>query len=72
MTVVNLTPAAQIQAEKFRCVCGCRLSLGECYCSKTPGSGEMKRFLQGLVDKGLTPADIEKGMVEKYGRSVAP
>jgi hypothetical protein len=72
MTLVDLTPAARIQAEKFRCVCGCRLSLGECYCAKTPGSVEMKRFLQGLVGQGLAPAEIEKAMVGKYGASVAP
>lgn len=72
LTVVELTPAAQVQAEKFRCVCGCRMSLGECYCSKTPGSVDMKRFLQDLVKKELTPAEIEKGMVEKYGPGVMP
>jgi len=72
MAVVELTPAAQIQAEKFRCICGCKLSLGECYCSKSPGSVEMKRTLQDLVNKGLTPAEIEKAMVGKYGPSVTP
>ncbi|MBI3448295.1 MAG: hypothetical protein HY049_05180 [Acidobacteria bacterium] len=72
MTVVELTPPAQMQAEKFRCVCGCRMSLGECYCAKTPGSVEMKRHLQALVDAGESPAGIEKGMVEKYGPAVKP
>ncbi|HZE89180.1 MAG TPA: hypothetical protein VE404_06510 [Verrucomicrobiae bacterium] len=72
MTVVELTPPAQIQAEKFRCVCGCRMSLGECYCAKSPGSVDMKRHLQALVDAGATPAGIEKGMVDRYGPGVRP
>jgi len=70
ISLVNLTPAAKIQAEKFQCVCGCGLSLGECTCSKTPGSIDMKQFLQSLVDARLSPDEIRKKMVDKYGASV--
>jgi len=69
-TLINLSPPAQIQAEKFRCVCGCGLSLGECTCRKTPGSIDMKSYLQGLVDRKLDPAEIGKEMVAKYGPEV--
>jgi hypothetical protein len=72
ITLVELTPAAQVQAEKFRCVCGCNMSLGECTCSKSPGSVEMKRHLQDLVTRGLPPGAIEKGMVEKFGPRAYP
>ena len=67
---VILSAPAKIQAEKFKCVCGCNMTLAECNCQKTPGGLEMKQFLQSLVDRGLSPADIERAMVEKYGPAV--
>lgn len=67
LTDVALSPAARVQAEKFKCVCGCELSLAECTCTKTPGSIDMKEHLRSLVNAKLTPAEIERGMVEKYG-----
>lgn len=69
---VTLSSAGRIQAEKFKCVCGCNLILAECTCKKTPGSVDMKQHLQQLVDGGLSPEQIERGMVEKYGSGVLP
>jgi hypothetical protein len=69
-TVVTLSPSAAIQAEKFRCVCGCEMSLGQCTCHKTPGSIDMKQYLESLVDRKLSPADIAKEMAAKYGAQV--
>jgi len=69
---VALSPAARMQAEKFRCICGSGLSLAECTCGASPGSVEMKRHLQALVDRKLSPAEIEREMVAKFGPAVLP
>lgn len=72
MSEVVLSPSAKIQAEKFMCVCGCGMVLAECTCQQTPGSVDMKQHLQSLVSRGLSPSEIETGMVEKYGSGVLP
>lgn len=69
---VVLTPAAQIQAEKFVCICGCKKILAGCTCTNTPGSIDMKKHLQSLVSRGLRSSEIEKEMVAKYGAAVVP
>lgn len=72
VTEVILSPAAKIQAERFKCVCGCDLVLAVCTCLKTPGSIDMKQHLQALVDRGLGPDEIREGMVAAYGPGVLP
>jgi hypothetical protein len=72
VTHVSLSPEAQIQAERFMCVCGCGLRLGDCTCEEDPGSVTMKRHLQGLVDRGLKPAEVKAAMLEAYGPGVLP
>jgi hypothetical protein len=69
---VVLSPAAKIQAEKFKCVCGCNMILGACSCVKSPGSIDMKEYLQSLVNRELPPREIEKAMIEEYGPDVMP
>jgi len=32
----------------------------------------MKEHLQKLVDQGLSPKEIEEGMIAKYGKEVLP
>lgn len=71
-THAYLSPQAQIQAETFMCVCGCGMTLAECTCQKDPGGVTMKRHLQGLVDQGLTPSQVEAAMVKAYGQEVLP
>jgi cytochrome c-type biogenesis protein CcmH/NrfF len=69
---VVLTPQARLMAERFMCVCGCKDILSTCTCKKTPGSIDMKRYLQELVSGGKTPAEIETAMVARYGEKVLP
>jgi hypothetical protein len=63
----HLSPEASIVAERYRCVCGCADPLNVCTCDMTPGSNEMKRALQQLVDRKMTPEEIDRAMVETYG-----
>lgn len=63
----HLTPEASILAERYRCVCGCDDLLNVCTCNKTPGSNDMKRVLQDLVSRKLTPALIDQEMSGRFG-----
>jgi len=72
MSVVPLSPQARLLAERFQCVCGCKDILATCVCEKTPGSRDMKRYLQALVNEGKSPAEVEGAMVARYGPSVIP
>jgi len=69
---VNLSPQARLMAEKLICVCGCNDILATCTCSETPGSRDMKKYLQTLVDEGKTPTEVESAMVARYGDTVLP
>jgi hypothetical protein len=66
----HLSPEASIVAERYRCVCGCNDPLTVCTCTKTPGSIDMKRHLQGLVDEKKAPHEVDAAMVAKYGELV--
>ncbi len=66
----HLSPEASIVAERYRCVCGCGDLLNVCTCSKTPGSNDMKRALQDLVNQKRGPEEIDRAMVEKFGPQV--
>jgi cytochrome c-type biogenesis protein CcmH/NrfF len=69
---VMLTPKARLLAERFKCVCGCGDILAACTCKMTPGSRDMKKYLQELVNEGKTPSEVEAAMVERYGAAVRP
>ena len=65
-----LAPQTRVAAERYRCVCGCNDRLGDCTCTRTPGSIDMKKHLQDLVERGLTITQVDEGMVAKYGDQV--
>jgi hypothetical protein len=67
---VRLTPEASIIAERYRCVCSCNDPLNVCTCSKTPGSRDMRLYVQELVDKKKSGKEIDAAMVSRYGSSV--
>ena len=67
---VRLTPEASIIAERYRCVCSCKDPLNVCTCTKTPGSHDMRMYVQELVNKKKTGQEIDAAMVERYGSSV--
>ncbi len=67
---VALSPRARMAAERYRCICGCNDTLGECTCTRTPGSIDMNEHLMDLVDRGLTMTQVDEGMVAKYGDQV--
>lgn len=69
---IALTPKARLLAEKFVCVCGCKDILSTCTCKETPGSRDMKKYVQQLVDEGKTPGEVEAAMVARYGEEVLP
>ena len=69
---INLSPQARVLAEKIICVCGCNDILATCTCNETPGSRDMKQYLQTLVDEGKTPAEVESAMVARYGDTILP
>jgi hypothetical protein len=67
---VRLTPEASIIAERYRCVCSCNDPLNVCTCSKTPGSRDMRLYVQQLVDKKMSGPEIDKAMIDRYGAGV--
>jgi cytochrome c-type biogenesis protein CcmH/NrfF len=69
---IALSPKARLLAERLKCVCGCEDILAVCVCKETPGSRDMKKYLQELVDAGKTPAEVESAMVARYGSAVLP
>jgi cytochrome c-type biogenesis protein CcmH/NrfF len=64
---IRLTPEASVAAERYRCVCGCNDPLSVCTCTETPGSRDMKTYLQSLVDEKRPMGEIDAAMVAKYG-----
>ena len=71
-TDIMLSPQARILAERLVCVCGCNDILATCTCAETPGSRDMKKYLQQLVDEGKNPVEVENAMVARYGEAVRP
>jgi len=69
---ITLSPKARLMAERLKCVCGCNDILATCTCKKTPGSRDMKKYLQELVTAGKTPSEVESAMVARYGEKVLP
>jgi cytochrome c-type biogenesis protein CcmH/NrfF len=67
---LKLSPEAAIATERYRCVCSCNDPLSVCTCTQIPGSIDMKRTVQELVDQKKTPAEMDAAMVAKYGEAV--
>lgn len=66
---VNLSAEAAIVAERYRCVCGCNDPLSVCACTLTPGSIDMKKYVQELVDQKKSVGEIDAAMVARYGEA---
>lgn len=67
---VHLSPEATIIAEHYRCVCSCNDPLNVCTCNRTPGSDDMKKYVQELVNQKKTGREIDEAMVARYGAAV--
>jgi hypothetical protein len=67
---VLLSPEARVAAERYRCVCGCNDPLGECTCTQSPGSVEMKEHLEALVEQHRSVQEVDQGMIDRYGEQV--
>jgi cytochrome c-type biogenesis protein CcmH/NrfF len=66
---VNLSAEAAIVAERYRCVCSCNDPLSVCACTLTPGSIDMKKYVQELVDQKKSVGEIDAAMVARYGEA---
>lgn len=64
------SPEARIMMERYRCVCGCEDRLSVCTCQNTPGSRDMKAYVEELIDAGKPIRDIDQAMIERYGEQV--
>lgn len=67
---LNLSPEALQVVKELNCICGCRMELLPCTCDEPRGSKEIRLFVQGLVDKGLSKPDVIERVVEKYSSAV--
>ena len=67
---VRLSPEASIIAERYRCVCSCNDPLNVCTCTKTPGSHDMRQYVQELVDQKKSGAEVDAAMIVRYGANV--
>ncbi len=67
---VRLTPEATIIAERYRCVCSCNDPLNVCTCTKTPGSHDMRTYVQELVNQKKSGKEIDAAMIARYGPNV--
>jgi hypothetical protein len=63
----RLSPEASVLAERYRCVCGCNLTLSVCTCRNDKGSEDMKKALNVLVDQHKTPAEADQAMAAQFG-----
>jgi len=67
---VRLSPEATIIAERYRCVCSCNDPLNVCTCTKTPGSRDMRNYVQELVNQKKSGHEIDLAMLARYGPTV--
>ena len=70
MVPVRLSPEAAVIAERYRCVCSCNDPLNVCTCTKTPGSRDMRQYVQDLVNQKKSGEEIDKAMTARYGPEV--
>lgn len=62
-----LSPEVRIMTERYRCVCGCGDRLSVCTCHNTPGSRDMKAYVEELVNTHKSIGDIDRAMIVRYG-----
>jgi len=63
----RLSPEASVLAERYRCVCGCNLTLSVCTCRNDKGSEDMKKALNALVDQHKSAAEADQAMAAQFG-----
>jgi hypothetical protein len=63
----RLSPEASVLAERYRCVCGCNLTLSVCTCRNDKGSEDMKKALNVLVDQHKSAAEADQAMAAQFG-----
>jgi len=61
--------SAQIIKE-LNCVCGCKMELAPCTCDERSGAQEIKRFVQVLVQEGVSRPEIINRVTEKYTKAI--
>jgi LPXTG-motif cell wall-anchored protein len=66
----GLSPEARIMTERYYCVCGCGDRLSVCNCRNTPGSVDMKAYVEELVSARKSIREMDQAMVERYGEQV--
>jgi hypothetical protein len=67
---IRLSPEASIAAERYRCICSCNDPLNVCTCTRTPGSRDMKTYVQELVNQKKSGKEIDAAMIARYGAGV--
>lgn len=67
---IRLSPEASIVAERYRCICSCNDPLNVCTCTRTPGSRDMKTYVQELVNQKKSGKEVDAAMIAKYGAGV--
>lgn len=67
---VRLSPEASIVAERYRCICSCNDPLNVCTCTRTPGSRDMKTYVQELVNQKKSGKEVDAAMIARYGAGV--
>ena len=56
--------------KELNCVCGCKMELAPCTCNERRGAQEIRRFVQTMVQQGVSGPVIIKGLIEKYGEAI--
>ena len=67
---IRLSPEASIVAERYRCICSCNDPLNVCTCTRTPGSRDMKTYVQELVNQKKSGKEVDDAMIARYGAGV--
>jgi LPXTG-motif cell wall-anchored protein len=66
----GMSPEARVMTERYLCVCGCGDRLSVCNCENTPGSRDMKAYVEELVSARKSIREMDQAMVERYGEVV--
>lgn len=67
---LDLSAQAEEIIRELNCVCGCKMELSPCICEDARGSKEIKRFVQELINQGLSKSKVIEQVVEKYSKDI--
>jgi len=56
--------------KELNCVCGCKMELAPCTCNERRGAQEIRRFVQVLVQEGVSRPEIINRLIEKYTEAI--